>query len=500
MQRVASIWSTLSSAQRRGVILALVYLLIAFAIVPFGSPFAFVIALGAAIPVFYLLRLSLRWRREHFIDHRLTRGLHRTETWPVYAKTFPIYKFVDIFRAIATFAEQDPQAQEIRSEHNEPLRGLLNVGRRPNPNRRIKPPPMIARKISYDEELFLPADCFWRVRSAEGVCIIRLRAGGPMQQVQLEIATEHASAQPIMERILRIAAERSIYRNHLLSVAFGPQIRPAFGDSDEPAFFDLVFEKEKPIADRDIVFDDEIRVILDRALVDFHQRRDRLMQAGLPGKRGVLFYGPPGTGKTYTCKYLFQQLKPITAIVATGNSLTQIKAVCSIAKMFQPSLVILEDVDLVFSDRTTNVYSTILGDFMDQLDGFSEHDHVLFILTTNALERVESAIKDRPGRISQCVYFGPPTAELRRRYIQTLTRPYDVSKLHLDQVIAKTNGVSQAFLKELVFRAVQVATGEQPHGNGSPTLLNNHFTVALHEMTVAGGLGGKRIIGFHVEP
>lgn len=500
MQRVASIWSASSSTQRAGMIVAVLYLLIAFAIVPLGPPWAFVIALGAAIPAVYLLRVLLRWQRTHYIDYRLAGGLHRPETWPVYSKSFPVYKFVDIFRAVISFAEQDPASLEIRSEHTEPLRALLKPEQRLNPNRRIKSPPMIARKTSYDEETFLPADCFWRVRSADGVCVIRLRTFGPTNQVQLEIATERNNAQPIMDRILATAAERSIYRNHLLSVAFGMQIRPGFGDSDEPAYFDLQFEKEKPIADRDIVFDDEIRVILERALVDFHQRRDRLMQAGLPGKRGVLFYGPPGTGKTYTCKYLFQQLKPITAIVATGNSLTQIKAVCSIAKMFQPSLVILEDVDLVFSDRATNAYSTILGDFMDQLDGFSETDHVLFILTTNALERVESAIKDRPGRISQCVYFGPPTPELRRRYIQTLTRPYDVSRLQLDQVIARTNGVSQAFLKELVFRAVQVATGEQPGGNGSPTLLNSHFTVALHEMTIAGGLQGKRIIGFHVEP
>ena len=59
----------------------------------------------------------------------------------------------------------------------------------------------------------------------------------------------------------------------------------------------------------------------------------------------------------------------------------------------------------------------MLGEFIDQLDGFGDTDQVIFILTTNAIERIESAIKDRPGRVSQCVYFGPPSAALRQRGI-----------------------------------------------------------------------------------
>jgi hypothetical protein len=54
----------------------------------------------------------------------------------------------------------------------------------------------------------------------------------------------------------------------------------------------------------------------------------------------------------------------------------------------------------------------VLGEFIDQLDGFGDTD-----------ERIESAIKDRPGRVSQCIYFGPPSATLRRRYLDALIQP-----------------------------------------------------------------------------
>lgn len=222
------------------------------------------------------------------------------------------------------------------------------------------------------------------------------------------------------------------------------------------------------------------------------------MQLGLPGKRGVLLYGPPGMGKTYTCKYLAQRLVSATTIVATGHALAHIKSVCNVAKLLQPALVLLEDVDLVFTDRQINPYSTVLGEFMDELDGFGEGDQVIFVLTTNAIERVEAAIKDRPGRISQCIYFGPPHAELRTRYLHTLLQPYASASVNMPQLVARTEGVSQAFLKELVFRAVQIATETLPAKSASVCLTDQHLDTALTEMT-AGGRASKRIIGFHVE-
>jgi len=40
------------------------------------------------------------------------------------------------------------------------------------------------------------------------------------------------------------------------------------------------------------------------------------------------------------------------------------------------------------------------------MDGLRPHEDVGFVLTTNAIDRIEAAIKDRPGRISQCIHMG----------------------------------------------------------------------------------------------
>ena len=185
-------------------------------------------------------------------------------------------------------------------------------------------------------------------------------------------------------------------------------------------------------------------------------------------------------------------------MIATGHALTQIKAVCDLAKMFQPSLVILEDVDLMFSERETNPYTPLLGELLDELDGFQQNDQIIFILTTNAIERVEGAIKNRPGRISQCIYLGPPNGKLRREYLSVLMKPYNTHAVNLDLVVTETEGVSQAFLKEMIFRRSQIATECNVDGEGV-TLKQNDLTTAISEMTSGGGRWGKRIIGFQVE-
>ena len=41
------------------------------------------------------------------------------------------------------------------------------------------------------------------------------------------------------------------------------------------------------------------------------------------------------------------------------------------------------------------------------MDGLQTNEDIILILTTNAIDRIEAAIRDRPGRISQAVHFGP---------------------------------------------------------------------------------------------
>lgn len=453
------------------------------------------VALAALLPLGYALAVQ---RRAHArLDTRIAAVVGQTSEWSVNMKVFPSYKFVDVHRAAASFAKRSPSTELIASEYMFLLQSLLGgVGRG---DVTIAPATQMARKISYTDQVFLPADAFWLMRTSGELpsCVVRARFVRNSRQVTLEVAArQEAKAIEIIEAIVAIASQESIYRNKSVRISVTPEAPEHYGDEDRDDPVDLIFTQDTPVGADDIVLEEATRELLDRTVVDFHRRRGELMALGLPGRRGVLFYGPPGTGKTYTCRYLSHRVEPVTTVIATGHALLNMKAICGLARSLQPALVLLEDVDLVFMDRQMNSYATVLGEFLDQLDGFAPDDEVIFILTTNALERVEGAIKDRPGRVSQVVYFGPPSAPLRRRYLETQLRHYDLAQVELEQIVNRTDGVSQAFLKELVFRAVQFATMNNSAGI---TLHTEHIISALDDMIGGGGKSGRRIIGFQVE-
>ena len=114
------------------------------------------------------------------------------------------------------------------------------------------------------------------------------------------------------------------------------------------------------------------------------------------------------------------------------------------------------------------------------MDGLRPSDDIGVILTTNSIERLEAAIKDRPGRISQCVYFGPPGDTLRRRYLEQYARRYDCTATDLERLVE--------------MRTAQIAT-EDPDGDATLRLSQDAFEEAFDEMKRSGD-SSARIVGF----
>lgn len=413
----------------------------------------------------------------------------------IYTKRLPYYRFVDMYRAAEVFCNERG-GKKILSQHAEDLRAILHEQFYNRNSAQIAPPRMAPRDVAYREEKFFPADCFWTVASPDFTGVVRVHIEDYQDEVVLEIATrDNAAAERAKEKILNRSAAESIYRNKLIQISFEPSVKDEYGEIQSQERMTVAFKNDEPLDEADIIFDSDIKAVLQRNVIDFHERRAALRKHGVPSKKGILFYGPPGTGKTYTCRYIHSQLKGATAIAVTGHSLVHVKSICALARMLQPTLVILEDVDLIFTARDINLYSTALGDLMDELDGFSPDDAVIFIMTTNAIERLEKAIKDRPGRISQCIYFGAPNADLRQRYLNRYLAGYNTAALDVGDLVKKTRGTTQAFLKELVFRAVQVSMETQ--GDRAVIALGNDaFDTALSEMTQAGNKFSHAIVGF----
>jgi SpoVK/Ycf46/Vps4 family AAA+-type ATPase len=438
------------------------------------------------------------------IDKRLA-----TEVYPialaqfrVSSKELPSYRFVDLFRAIESYSHSQTRVQVIESQHDEDLNSLLHGKHQRWTSRQITQSGSTAWPTGPEEEVYLPVDRFWLFDHGENgrhnPFIIRLRYNHLAERAILEVATENvAISEQCLRTIIDRSVEQSIYRNRTLELTFEAGTKDEYGDVERAERLRVLFKAIDPVDDADIVIDEAVRQMLWRNVVDLHRRRELLKANGVPVRRGVLLYGPPGTGKTFACRYLCGKLPETTRIIIAGTALLQVTQIFSLARMLHPSLIILEDVDLVFASREVNLYSSVLGELLDQMDGLRPHEDISFVLTTNAIDRMESAIKDRPGRISQCIFFGPPQPELRKRYLRHYLRQYDTSQLNLDELVRESEGATQAFLKEWGHRAVQIAVERLDHSDSALELRSDDFRHAMDEMRrFSEGSTGK-IIGFH---
>lgn len=483
-----------------GLVISFAYILIAIVYAVAGYPYRYVVLLTILIPVAYLAAKIQNARS--FVDRQIGDVIGDASEFSVFSRTLPGYRFVDIYNSASRFADS-VSALTFETQHNELLTQILNGEFFGEFNRIVKPAERKAKQVGPDEEKFFASDNFWLVPKilSTTIGVVRVRTLDYTNEVSIEIAARDSSdAEAAMKKILDDASANSIYKNKLIEISFQPEVRDEYGGVEIRERVDPQFITQPPVTEADIIIDDETTKILDRTVIDFHLRREQLRALGLPSRRGVLFYGPPGTGKTYTSRYLAEKLQTATTIVASGNALLQIRSLGNLARMLQPALVVLEDVDLVYSNRETNFNNTALGEMMNELDGFRPDDEIIFVLTTNSIERVEGAIKERPGRISQCIYFGAPVPELRKRYLAALLKKYMLTDLDLDKVVDQTDGVTQAFLKELVFRAVQFASEKEETTNPeSLKLTNSIFDRALTEMRKSAGTAGESIIGFQIK-
>src|SRR5262249_54932737 len=145
----------------------------------------------------------------------------------------------------------------------------------------------------------------------------------------------------------------------------------------------------------------------------FVHSRDALRRLGQSTRKGILLYGPPGTGKTHTIRYLASGLAGHTTLIITAEQVGLLDQYMSLARLLQPVLVVIEDVDLIARDREqmqNPCEEVLLNRLLNEMDGLKEDADILFILTTNRPEQLEGALSGRPGRIDQAIEVPLPDA------------------------------------------------------------------------------------------
>ena len=321
-----------------------------------------------------------------------------------------------------------------------------------------------------DERIVCVQSGLWLVEGDDDPLAIMLKhtPGPGREELALQVmAREKARAAAVVAELWRIMGEHNVYRGRVL------ELRDRhFNDHDAP----LTVRSLPKIGREQIVLPPGVLERVERTTFGISRHAERLRASGRHMRRGLLLHGAPGVGKTLTAMYLATQMPERTVVLLTGRGLGLISSSVELAVSLAPAIVILEDVDLVAMERSQEPTNALLFELLNAMDGLDADHDVLFVLTTNAAQRIEPALAARPGRIDQAVELPLPDAAGRRRLLALYGEGLQLALDDGGDLIAELEGTSPAFIRELLRRSALVAA-EQTEG---PLRVTQHHLREAH--------------------
>ncbi|MBB4373498.1 ATP-dependent Clp protease adapter protein ClpS [Bradyrhizobium sp. cir1] len=231
----------------------------------------------------------------------------------------------------------------------------------------------------------------------------------------------------------------------------------------------------------DVILPEKALKLLDGNVLSFVGMRDALRRLGQSTRKGILLYGPPGTGKTHTIRYLATNLADQTTLIMAAGEVGALGEYMNLARLLQPVLVVIEDVDLIARDRNEMRDAReelLLNKLLNEMDGLKEDAEILFLLTTNRLEELEDAIAARPGRIDQVIEVPLPDANGRDKLVRLYGKRLPLTEAVVNEAVRQSEGLSAAFIKEFMRRIAQSSIAR----DGCRTVICNDIDQALDDM------------------
>lgn len=255
----------------------------------------------------------------------------------------------------------------------------------------------------------------------------------------------------MLDAIEAAIAEGRSYRGKVLSLEASESYRGMAANA-------LTVHFRTPVGEEELVLPDAVKRALERHVIGFAAEREALKAFGQSGRKGILLYGPPGTGKTHTIRYLAERLRDHTTFLVTAEQVGMIGTYFRLARLFAPSILVIEDADLIARQRdqmSSACDEVMLNRLLNEMDGLKSDVDLFVIMTTNRPQALETALIQRPGRIDHAIEVPVPDSDCRERLLRLYGRGLDIDPEAAADLVARTDGVSAAFIKEIARRLAQ---------------------------------------------
>jgi transitional endoplasmic reticulum ATPase len=208
--------------------------------------------------------------------------------------------------------------------------------------------------------------------------------------------------------------------------------------------------------------------------------RELMSKLGLGVRRGVLLAGPPGVGKTVICQVIAREmLGEFTVIIVDARAgQSALAAVYKEAHTLGPTLIVLEDLDLIVGDRRKSSDSRALSEFLAAMDT-DPSAPILTLASTNDVAALDAA-SIRTARFDSIIEIGYPDRDSAAKILSTYLRGVPGGHNVDARAVAAHFGseISGADIREIVRRTV-LAGGAVTEAGLIATVQSGRFKAQL---------------------
>ena len=338
---------------------------------------------------------------------------------------------VTVGLALAALIERyDPQIGPS-DEHEAPTWGHVKIG-----DQQFTPPRCLAAYFAAGTMAAAPM-------------VVRLTSGRITGNAQLQVYTrpaDRAHSAAAIETIMTDAdGPKNLFRNKALTATAKYDGDCVFQVADLPA-----------VTRSDVIVPESVWSEIDLNIAAVTTQRELMTRLGMGLRRGVLLAGPPGVGKTAISQVVSQEMVGEFTVINVNSRAGQhaLSDVYTEARAFGPSVIVLEDLDLIVGDRRQRGDNSTLSEFLAAMDA-DPAAPILTLASTNDVTTLDAAAI-RNARFDSIIEIGYPDRDAATQILATYLRGVPGGDNVDTRAVAATFSptTSGADIREIVRRTV----------------------------------------------